>query len=198
MKNCCDTTTIIPTHCPTCDEFIDACCVIDASGISCLGISANTPQCDINRILAQAICDLTGSASCCPVWEDVTGFASSGDYTWAPSPSGEIGVIQTPQYTVPLDCNCKKVKLRGVLVGNWTSSQMLMFTLPAGTQPLNIRVYPTVVAKTGEKFYYPAFILIDNNYVFLQLLPATCCESNALQVGDELTVTLENIEFESI
>lgn len=200
MKNCCTSTTIIPSQCESCEELIDSLCVIDSSGLACLDVSANTPQGEINQILARAICELAEieASGCCPEWLDVTDYAASGEYEWAPAPSGEIGIIQTPQYTTPLDCNCNKVKLRGVIVGRWTASTMLMFTLPVGIGPTNVRTYPTVVIVGNEKFYYPALILVKNNEVSLLLGPATCCNSNQINTGDILVVTLESVEFENV
>ena len=106
MKICCNTTTI-PSTCPTCDEFIDACCVFDSSAISCLDISANTPQCEINRILAQAICDATGggdASACYDGFNDLT--LNTEFYPWI-VPSGAV-----LQYSNPVSC---QVRLRGVV-----------------------------------------------------------------------------------
>jgi len=199
MKNCCTNTTIIPSQCSACEEFTDSLCVIDSSGLSCLNVPEDTPQGLINQIFAAAICDLSGgdASACCPEWADITNYAASGEYEWGPAPSGEIGVVQVPQYTIPSACNCNTVKLRGVVVGNWTDDTMLMFTLPLGISPINIRVYSTVVQVATEKFYFPALILVNGNQVSLLLDRASCCRSDEFAIGSTLIVTLEGIQFET-
>ena len=189
MSDCCDPITP-PSTCPKrCNPYVDACCVVDESAYACIGIEADSTQCDINAALVAAVCQ-----SACVTYTDVAFIDASGDQIqWL----NNGGKYQTVQHSDVKQCT---VRLRGVAVAaiaNNPGGQVFVvtniLTLPVGYRPALERIFSINVLTANNVLfrYQPGFLIVKPSGI-------VSLEFNINSVSDDVTLqlSLDGIYFE--
>jgi len=169
-------TQIVDSPCTGCTTQVDGRCVFyRSSTTSCLGIKSGDIYDDIIKRIDTRLCTLAPATLS---WTDIpaylNGFTNAG------------GGAQTGQYSNILT---SVIRLRGSLNSpDYDTGSLDMFILPVGYRPLLYRIFPVVVAISGQ--LYPGEVAIAPNGAV-----ALGCPTAVLH--DSISVSLDGISFET-